>query len=424
MNIKMPYEHGYDEISISKSRLAAVIKPEQIAETYVSQEEIIMDALRSPIDSPGIKSIVEGAKNVLIITSDHTRPVPSKITMPILLNEIRTSNPDINIKILIATGCHRPSTKDELIAKFGQEIADNEDIVMHISHDKDSMVFKGILPSGGELWLNSLVDWADEIIAEGFIEPHFFAGFSGGRKSILPGIAYDKTVMYNHNSSFISDTNARTGILDENPIHKDMVFAAQKAGLSFILNVILNEDKKVIKAYSGHFLSAHKQGCDYLKKNMSAKAVISPIAVTSNGGYPLDQNIYQAVKGMTAAEACITPGGIIIMFASCVDGHGGTSFYDWFKSSNSANEVTEKINSISPEHTIADQWEAQILARIQQKCKAVIIVSRHVDPSIVEDMHMHCAKDFNSALALADSLLETESKITVIPDGVGVIIEE
>jgi nickel-dependent lactate racemase len=368
--------------------------------------------------------MAQGKRNVLIITSDHTRPVPSRITMPLLLSQVRRGNPDAAIKILIATGFHRASTSEELEGKFGDAICTAEDIVVHDAFEPSQMVFKGQLPSGGALWINNLVDWADLIVAEGFIEPHFFAGFSGGRKSILPGICAEKTIMYNHNAQFIAHRCARTGVLDGNPLHADMLFAAKAAGLTFILNVALDQHKKITAAFAGDPVAAHLEGCEVVRQDARVNAVTASLVVASNGGYPLDQNVYQAVKGMTAAEACLNDFGVIIMVSSCVDGHGGEGFYRWFKEAASPEEVTRKIQSIPPEDTLPDQWEAQILARVLTKCKAAIIVSEHVDPQLIRDMHMLHAATFKQALGMADAVLGKKEEMVIIPDGVGVIVEE
>ena len=245
--IEIPYWKKNIEIEIPDKNLAGVL--ESKAKEYKvdkCQKEIVEEALDNPIDSPKLEELVKGKNNMVIITSDHTRPVPSRITMPILLRRIRKVNPNIDIKILIATGFHRPSTKEELIDKFGKEIVENENIVMHISLDKESMVRVGTLPSGGELYLNKLAMETELLIAEGFIESHFFAGFSGGRKSILPGIAAAETIMANHCAEFIGSSHARTGKLKDNPVHRDMLYAAESAKLAFILNVVLDENKKII----------------------------------------------------------------------------------------------------------------------------------------------------------------------------------
>jgi nickel-dependent lactate racemase len=223
--IKIPYNKRTVKLDIPDEHLAAVLQSK--AHDYdpgLSQEEIVEKALDNPMGSKSLEELVEGKKNMVIITSDHTRPVPSKITLPILLKRIRRINPSIDIKILIATGFHRPTTREEMIDKFGEEIVNNENLINHYSQKKEDQVFIGILPSGGELWINKLAVETELLISEGFIEPHFFAGFSGGRKSVLPGIAGAGTIMWNHNSEFIGSDYARTGILGKNPIHEDMLY--------------------------------------------------------------------------------------------------------------------------------------------------------------------------------------------------------
>ena len=285
--------------------------------------------------------------------------------------------------------------------------------------EEDDLVYKGSLR--GELWLNSLVEWADLTVAEGFIEPHFFAGFSGGRKSILPGIAGEKTVLANHCSEFIASPFARTGNLVGNPIHRDMLYASEAAGLNFILNVVLNGKKEIIGAFAGHPVKAHEEGCGFMKSLAMVDAAEADIVITSNGGYPLDQNIYQAVKGMTAAEACVKPGGVIIMAASCCDGHGGEDFYRWFADSASPAEVAEKISSIPRDKTLPDQWEAQILARVLMKV-SVIMVADECSRNFIENMHMEYAPSLEQAVKDAGRIIGRDGDIVVIPDGVGVIM--
>lgn len=422
LNVKLPYSTGYKEIMLEESRVKGTLTS-RVNELRVEQhqKEIVFEALDKPVQSSRLRDIAKDTKKVLIITSDHTRPVPSKITMTILLSEIRSLNKDVEIKILIATGFHRPSTYEEMVLKFGKDIVDREDILNHDSRDFGNMVFKGILPSGAELYINSLVDWADFILAEGFIEPHFFAGFSGGRKSILPGIASEKTVLANHCSKFIAHNRARAGILNGNPIHADMVQAARMAKLDFILNVVIDSEKKIIQAFAGHPEEAHYKGCEFIKQLAGVNAVEADIVITSNGGYPLDQNIYQSVKGMTAAEACVRKGGVIIMVAACNDGHGGDAFYNWFAYAESPTAVAEKIAQISQMDTIADQWEAQILARVLLKC-SVILVTDMCDPDIIKNMHMMHAVSVEDAIKMAESIVGKQSDIVVIPDGVGVIV--
>ncbi|TDT51951.1 nickel-dependent lactate racemase [Fonticella tunisiensis] len=419
---KIPYSKTFMEVEIPDENLAGVLEPRTHSiGSEISQEEIVERALDNPIGSQRLEELVKNKKNMVIITSDHTRPVPSKITMPILLKRIRSANPDIDIKILIATGFHRPSTKEELINKFGQQIVDNEVIINHVSTDDKNMVKVGILPSGGELWLNRIAIETELLIAEGFIEPHFFAGFSGGRKSILPGIAGAGTIMANHCSEFIASPYARTGILENNPIHKDMLYAAEKAKLAFILNVVIDKDKRIINAFAGHSQLAHEKGCEFVIELSKVESKKADIVITSNGGYPLDQNIYQSVKGMTAAEATCREDGIIIMVSACNDGHGGKSFYENMANAKSPHEVLEGVLKVPRENTAPDQWEFQILARILTKHK-VIMVTDMCDPILIKNMHMEHAYTIDEALERAYALKGRDAKITVIPDGISVIV--
>ena len=417
----LPYGKTRINYSIPEERIAGVLQSH--SEEFVpdkSQTELVEAALAAPTGSKRLAEIAKDRKKVVIISSDHTRPVPSKITMPVILKELRSGNKDIDVTILIATGMHRPTTHDELVSKYGEDIVKNEKIVIHNAYRDEDMVFKGILPSGGELWLNKLIDEADLLMAEGFIEPHFFAGFSGGRKSVLPGIASQKTVLWNHNARFIADSKARAGNLDGNPIHRDMLFAAKAANLEFIVNVVINGEKEVIAAFAGDLEAAHAKGCEFLSSLARVKPVAADTVLVTNGGYPLDQNIYQTVKGLTAAEACVNEGGVIIMLSSCSDGHGGEFFYKLLAEQESAAAAYEALSSIPPSETQFDQWEAQILARVLKKA-TVILVSTDCSPKMITDMHMLQADTVEAAMEKAEAIVG-KTKITVIPDGIAVIV--
>ena len=386
-----------------------------------SESALVEDALANPIGSAPLCELAKGKKKIVIIASDHTRPVPSRVIMPPMLREIRRGNPDANITILIATGCHRGTTVEELRTKFGDEIVEREKIVIHDCDAAEDMVSLGTLPSGGELVINKLAAEADFLCSEGFIEPHFFAGFSGGRKSVLPGIAARKTVMYNHCAPFIADEHARTGSLEGNPIHRDMIFAARTAKLAFVVNVVLGAEKQVLHAVAGDVNEAHLAGCDFINKFCRVDAIPADIAISTNGGYPLDQNIYQAVKGMTAAEATVKEGGVIIMIAGSDDGHGGERFYATFRDAEDIDAVREKILATPPAETIPDQWESQILLRVLKKAR-VIYVS-HAPDEMIRVFRMIPAHSLEEALREADRLLgRTDGMITAIPDGISVVV--
>jgi len=422
-------------LPFGKEKIKLELPEEQVAGVLVShaheykapksEAELVADALANPIGSPKLSDLAKGKKNCVIISSDHTRPVPSHVIMPQLLAELRKGNPDIDITILIATGMHRATTKEELIAKYGKEIAEHEKFVIHVSRNDEDMVSIGTLPSGGDCRINKLAANADLLISEGFIEPHFFAGMSGGRKSVLPGIASKVTVLANHCSEFINSPHARTGILQGNPIHEDMLYAAKAAKLAFICNVVIDADKKVIAAFAGDREKAHYAGADFEMKLAGVKPVPADIVITTNGGYPLDQNIYQSVKGMTAAEATCKEGGVIIDVSSCSDGHGGEDFYNNLKNAESIQKAMDEILARGRNETVFDQWEAQILMRML--LKFTIIMVTEAPQQMVEDMHMKYAASVDDALAMAKEVLakkgNKDPKITVIPDGVSVIVK-
>ncbi len=420
--VRFCYGKGKMKGSFPESRLMGVLQSR--LHDYVpemGEAELVEHALRHPIGSPPLHVLAEGKKNIVIIASDHTRPVPSRIIMPLMLREIRRSAPNAHITILIATGCHRGTTREELVAKFGSEIVSQEHIVIHDCLDDANMVNLGTLPGGGQLIVNRLVSEADLLLAEGFIEPHFFAGFSGGRKSVLPGVASRLTVLANHCADFVGHPNSRTGILEGNPIHRDMVWAADQAKLAFIVNVVLGGEKQILYAVAGAHREAHEAGVTFLDQYARVDAVPADIVISTNGGYPLDQNIYQSMKGMTAAEATVKEGGVIIMLASSVDGHGGKSLYDTFKGEASDHVLAHRIAATPPESTVPDQWQAQILVRILQKHK-VIYVSE-ADDQMVRDFHMIPAHSVEEAMKKAEEILGYAGTVTAIPDGIAVIVK-
>ena len=342
--------------------------------------------------------------------------------IPHMLKELRSGNPDIRVTLLIATGFHRLTTREELIGKFGEEIVKRERIVVHDSRDDSSLVRIGTLPSGADLIISRTAADADLLVSEGFIEPHFFAGFSGGRKSVLPGICSQKTVLGNHCSAFIGDSHCRTGILEGNPIHRDMAAAAEMAGLSYIVNMIIDADKRVTAAVAGDPSAAHKKGCEMLKSICTVrKKRKADIVITTNGGAPLDQNIYQSVKGLTAAEAAAKEGAVLITCAACADGTGGDGFYHARKECASPQALLNEVEKIPANATKPDQWEYQILARILAHHK-VIFVCDPKTQAVAREMKLGTADTVQKAF---DKALEEkqDAKITVIPDGVSIIVK-
>ena len=421
--ISFPYGKEKLTYDFNQNELLAVLESsinEYKAES--SQEKLVEDAMAHPVGSEKLSVIAKNKKNIVIIASDHTRPVPSKYIIPPMLKEIRSTAPDALITILIATGCHRETTKDELINKFGKDIVESEKIIVHDCDDRNMLVNIGNLPSGGDCEINKIAYEADLLISEGFIEPHFFAGFSGGRKSVLPGICGRTTVLANHCSEFIVNDKARTGNLEGNPIHEDMVWAAEKAGLRYIVNVVLNDKKEIIYATAGDSVKAHKAGTDFLSSLCAAEAKYADVVITTNGGYPLDQNVYQSVKGMTAGEATVKKGGVIIMLSNSGDGIGGEHFYDQLASESDINKTMDLFLSRKRNETVPDQWQTQILLRVLKHAHVIYISS--IEDEKVEKMHMIPAHTIGEAIEKAKKILnKRDLTITAIPDGVSVIIK-
>ena len=424
--IKLPYGKGTLDLNIPEERLAGILESHAHEfKAEKSEAEIVREALENPIDSPRLRELVKGKKNIVMIASDHTRPVPSKIILPEMMKEIEEGNPDATLTILIATGFHRLTTHEELVNKFGEDMVNHPKIkyVIHESGKEEDLVYIGILPSGGKLIVNKVAAEADLLISEGFIEPHFFAGFSGGRKSVLPGISSRTTVLANHCSAFIADPYSRAGSLDKNPMHKDMLWAAEAVHLQFICNVLLDADKKVIAAYAGHLNNAHRKGCEFMNELAGVKAIPADIAITTNGGYPLDQNAYQCPKGMSAAEATVNDGGVIIMLATCQDGHGGESYYHSIADAESADAFFQQCLHTPQVETLPDQWCAQIWCRIARKYK-VLFVADKAQEQLIRDLKVEYFETLDEAYARARELKGPDATLTCIPNGVSVVVKD
>lgn len=421
---KVDFMYGKGVLSLEVPEESAVLVS-QLDELKSSRSgiEIVTEAMESPIDSPRLSELAKGKPDCTIIISDHTRPVPSKDILPVMLSELRKGNPDIKVTLLVATGFHRPTSTEELRSKLGDDLYDEfkNNIVVHDAHNPDSNVKIGVLPSGPDCIIDKVAAEASLLIAEGFIEAHFFAGFSGGRKSVLPGISDAVTVMGNHCGEFIASPYARTGILEGNPLHIDMVAAARMAKLAFICNVVIDESKQTVAAFAGNFETAHLKGTEFLAGYCAVKPAPADIVITTNGGYPLDQNAYQCPKGMTAAEASINEDGVIIMLASCVDGHGGQSYYDSIHNAATADEFFQKCLHTPQTETLPDQWCAQIWCRILRK-HTVLFVAEPEQKQLIEDLKAHYFPTLEEAYAEARRIKGEDAVVTCIPNGISVIV--
>ena len=416
----IPYYTSALELHVDEKNLKAELNSRTDSyDAGKGEAELVREALANPIGTPRLCELAKGKNRIVLVTSDHTRAVPSKLTLPLLLEEIRRGNPEADITILIATGLHRATTEEEQRRMFGDAIVDNEKIVVNQAFVDEDFEKVCDLPSGAELWVNKVALHCDLLVTEGFIEPHFFAGFSGGRKSILPGICNAETVNENHSYKAISSPYSTTGVLEHNPIHEDMVCAARAVNVQFIMNVALNAEKKVIAAFAGDLEQAHEKGVTFVRSLAQCPSVEGDIVITSNGGYPLDQNLYQSPKAVATAEACCREGGVIIMCASCCDGMGGTHFEKLIVK-GTVDEIDAYLSKIPPKETIPEQWCAQIFARILKKHK-VILVTTYLDHELVRKANMIPASTPDEALEMAYEIMGRDAEVVVIPDGVAVL---
>lgn len=334
--VKFPYGKEFLELDIPESRFAGVMESHMHEyKPAGTPDELVRAAMANPIGTPTLAVMAEGKKKVVVICSDHTRPVPSKVIIPPMLEEIRKGSPDADITLLISTGCHRATTEEELVNKFGEDIVKNEKIVVHDCDDTDNLVYLGKLPSGGDLIINKLAAEADLLVAEGFIEPHFFAGFSGGRKSILPGISGMETICHNHAYSLdpaclMSNPRIGNGKVKDNPLNDDMCEAAAMVPQLYMVNLVMNAEMQLAEIYAGHYLTSWQKACEAVDRIYRVKVPEKADAIIAScGGFPKDMSLYQGTKTIDNVETGLKPGGTLILLIEARDGGGPAEYFGW-----------------------------------------------------------------------------------------------
>ncbi|MGB2866070.1 MAG: nickel-dependent lactate racemase, partial [Sedimentisphaerales bacterium] len=379
------------------------------------QAAAIEDALLRPIDSRPLRDLVKQSDTVGIVINDLTRPMPYKIILPILLRELG-SIPDEQILLFNATGTHRHNTDTELTEMLGEEIFSRYRIIQNDAGDRPSHKFAGTTVSGNEIWLHKAYLDCDTRILTGFIEPHFFAGFSGGGKAVMPGLALLDTILANHSVNNIDNPKATWGVTCGNPIWEEIQQAASLAPPSFLLNLALNKDKKITAVFAGDFHKAYERGCDYVKKNVMV-AVKKPydIVITSNSGYPLDMNLYQAVKGMSVAARLVARDGSIVVAADCRDGiptHG--EYGRLLCEAGSHDSLLKQIHE--KDFVKQDMWQAQIHCMTCQKAD-VYFHSRNLSDEQIKRAFL---KPCSSVEDTIEELLQKygrDASVCVLPEG-------
>lgn len=380
-----------------------------------SPSEALVYALRSPVGSAGLREIVKETDRVAIIFSDITRPAPSDLLIPAVLGELEDVPPG-NITLFNALGTHRPNTDTELRSMLGDELVERYRIVQNNAFDRQTQTYLGKSSRGHEIWLNEEMMACEVKILTGFIEPHFFAGFSGGGKAIMPGMAGLTTILGNHDAGMISNPRATWGITEGNPIWEEVHEVASQAGKLFLLNVTLNRKKEITGVFSGDLMAAHAAGCDFVRSTaMVPAAKPFDIAITTNSGFPLDLNLYQAVKGMSAAAQVIREGGSILIAADCWDGIPEHGLYgQLLKEAESPQALLDTI--LAPGFLKQDQWQAQIQAQIQKKADIYIYSDHLRDDQISGALLKPCRSIERTVQTLIDRY-GPDSRICVLPEG-------
>ncbi|NDJ54578.1 MAG: nickel-dependent lactate racemase [Chloroflexi bacterium] len=380
-----------------------------------NEAQALRDALHHPINSPPLRELVTSDDRVVIVHTDITRPTPNDRIMPVLTAELEQAGvrPE-NITLLNGLGTHRFQTDAELRQMLGNAIVDRYRCLQHDCTDDASLVSLGQTSKGHPVRINRHYMESSFKILTGFIEPHFFAGFSGGPKAVLPALAGTESVYTNHGYGMISHTHAAWGITEGNPIWEEMCEMALRTEPHFLLNVTLNNKREITGIFAGDLLTAHKQGTAFVKEHAMV-AVDAPydVVVTTNSGYPLDQNLYQAVKGMSAAVQILRKGGAILIAAACEDGlpHHGL-YAELLQQAGSPQRALEMI--AEPGFEAQDQWQVQIQAQIQLKADVYVYADGLTDSQIEQAL---CTPSRNIESTLADLKERYGSRIAVVPEG-------
>ena len=411
MRVNLAYGLGHLAIELPDDR-TTVIEPAHI-DGLVDEKATVLNALQNPIDSLPLLEHISPDTKICIAFTDLTRATPNERIIPWLLEHL--GGPNDNITLLNQLGTHRPNTREELETMLTPKIVSNYRVLNHEPENQDALVQVGTTADGAPALLNRHIVEADLRIITGFIEPHFFAGFSGGVKGIMPGCAGLDTVMSNHGAKNIGDPQATFGVTLGNPLWEELRDIALKAGSSFMLNVTLNEQRNITNVFAGDIVKAHKVGCEFVKKS-AMQRVEKPfeIVVTTNSGYPLDLNLYQGVKGMSAGARILKEGGTLILAAECREGVPGGSPLD--KLLRSAGSIEEVLTMLStPGFVRPEQWQAQIQALVQQK--AEVLVHSLLEEKTVAACHLKSCPDISVEVTRRLNMLGSEARVAVLPQG-------
>jgi nickel-dependent lactate racemase len=412
MKVNLAYGQGQLPVEFPDDR-TEVIEPAH-NEGLRDEKNDVLQALQAPIGSASLLDRIKPTDKVCILFTDVTRATPNERIIPWILEHLQ-DHPKENIILLNQLGTHRPNTKEELETMLTPEVVANYRVLNHDCEDESQMMQLGETHDGTPALINKHAVEADIRIVTGFIEPHFFAGFSGGPKGIMPGVAGLKTVMSNHGYRNLSDSNATFGISKGNPLWEELRDIALRAGPSFLVNVTLNEQRDITNVFAGDLLLAHAEGCEFVRKSAMRK-VKDPfdIVVTTNSGYPLDMNLYQGVKGMSAAARVVKEGGLIILACECSEGVPANSPMDkLLRSAGSTEEILAMLST--PGFVRPEQWQAQIQGMIQRK--AEVLVHSTLNDETLKAAHLEPCPDIAAEIEKRLQDLPADARVAVLPLG-------
>ena len=376
----------------------------------------LRDALRRPVAGPPLRERFAGRRTLAISICDLTRPQPREAMVRAILDELDGLVRTEEVTVLVATGTHRGNTEAELLEMLGPELLGAVRVVNHDSRDRSTLTWRGTYGNGVPVWLNSEWVEADFKVTTGFVEPHFFAGFSGGPKLVTPGLAALETVLTLHDAARIGHPDARWGVCVGNPVHDDIRAAAVGTGVDFALDVVLNRDKQIVAAYGGDLLAMHEAARRHARRvSMQQVPGRADVVVTTNSGYPLDQNLYQAVKGMSAAMEVVRRDGVILCAAECRDGYPDHGSYR--SELTTAPSPAQLLADIAArEETVPDQWQIQIQAKIASFARVGLHTGGLTDDE-VRAAHLTPVPDVSEAVERELAGLGDDAWVCVLPEG-------
>lgn len=414
MNTTIHIAYGRRGLDIHLPIPFDVIAPQNMP-GLLDEVAAIRSALRQPVGTKPLAELVSQGDNVVITHSDITRATPNHIILPVLLEELEDAGiRRENILLMNALGTHRQQTEAELRLMLGDFVVENYRCLQHNAFDNSMLVSLGKTSLGNPVRINRHFLEANIRILTGFIEPHFFAGFSGGPKGVLPALAGAESVLTNHSQSMIAHPKATWGITEGNPIWEEMKEVALMTKPTFLLNVTLNRQKAITGVFAGEMLAAHALGCEFVSRlSLVPVTELYDIVITSNSGYPLDQNLYQSVKGLSAAARIVRKGGAIILAAACEDGLPDQSHYAALLAEAGSPEKILEILS-RPGFSRPDQWQVQIQAQIQQKADVFVYSDGLSDEQIRRALFSPCRDILRTVAELRNYY---GSRLCVLPDG-------